>query len=189
LFPFPGPAGGEEPRGFLAGGQVGCDWQLGSIVIGARGLWDWSNQRGHHLAPGYPDFPVEIHIPWVATVVGRIGVLVQPTSMLYVVGGAAGVRGESPVSVVIGGSKLPFESANFNLNGWLVGGGYEGLLPSSWGLGANWSWFVEYNYMDFGKQDVQFTLSPLFVGPQFIPDLVRAQATDHVVLLGLNYRF
>src|SRR5713226_3547401 len=40
------PFARTTPDGFVRGGQVGCDYQFGSLVVGVRGLFDWSNLKG-----------------------------------------------------------------------------------------------------------------------------------------------
>jgi outer membrane immunogenic protein len=47
----------------------------------------------------------------------------------------------------------------------------------------NWSWKVEYNYMDFRSKDYTFVLTS---GPA---ELWRIDDQLHVVKAGVNYRF
>jgi outer membrane immunogenic protein len=55
-------------------------------------------------------------------------------------------------------------------------------------LGANWSAFLQYNYMGFGRRALVFTntvSSPLPVAP--FTEIIREDI--HVIKVGLNYRF
>jgi opacity protein-like surface antigen len=45
-------------------------------------------------------------------------------------------------------------SASNDRTGWTVGGGLE------WMFAPNWSVFAEYNYMDFGRENINFTAAP-----------------------------
>jgi outer membrane immunogenic protein len=62
-------------------------------------------------------------------------------------------------------------------SGWMLGAGFEQAVMT------NWSWKIEYNYMDFGAKNYPF------VSPVFATEIWRVDDKIHVVKLGLNYRF
>ena len=57
------------------GGQIGCDYQIGQWVIGARNMFDGTTIRGGAT--------------WFDTLTARGGYLVQPNVLLYAQGGVA----------------------------------------------------------------------------------------------------
>jgi outer membrane immunogenic protein len=71
-----------------------------------------------------------------------------------------------------------FYSADESRWGWLIGAGFEQALSRSW------SAKVEYNYMDFGQDRLNFR-GGVFQGTA--PFDIDQQV--HVVKLGINYRF
>lgn len=50
----------------------------------------------------------------------------------------------------------------------------------------NWSVFVEYNYMDFGRTDIAFVNPPGNIGT---PTLNATRLTLQTALVGVNYKF
>jgi outer membrane immunogenic protein len=61
--------------------------------------------------------------------------------------------------------------------GWLIGAGLE------WAFTPNWSAKIEYNFMDFGRERLNFGL----VGGGTVPFDIDQHI--HVVKAGINYRF
>jgi outer membrane immunogenic protein len=103
----------------------------------------------------------EAKIDWFGTVRGRAGFLITDQILLYGTGGLAYGRVEvsgSPIATnatLLFGGAFPytgagsaFTAAKTNV-GFAVGGGVEGKL-SPW-LPANWSWKLEYLYLDLGS--------------------------------------
>ena len=64
--------------------------------------------------------------------------------------------------------------------GWTVGGGLE------WMFAPGWSVFGEFNYMDFGRKDINFVAGPATVGA---PDVIRTRLTVETGVIGVNYKF
>jgi len=162
------------PKGGAIGGQIGCDYQTGPWVVGLRGLWDWSNLKGHGIE-GPPE-PVDTwldsaNIRSFAMATARLGYTIQPDSLLYVNGGAAWKRVHFFDGLIAGGS---VSTANVTRSGWTVGIGWEKMFA------PNWSFFVEYDFADFGKMHPNF-------GGSFTPGDITERL--QVVLVGLNYRF
>jgi outer membrane immunogenic protein len=137
-------------------------------------------------------------IDWFGTVRARLGYLVTDQLLLYATGGLAYGRvhvtafATSAVSVLGGApsvttSPLGFISAKINV-GWTVGGGIEGRF--TYWLPPAWSWKLEYLYVDLGSLD---TVIPLAGGPGFIGTFgtitTHTDFTDHIVRVGLNYKF
>src|SRR5690349_11832754 len=74
----------QSPAGWLGGGQVGFNWQMGHLVLGAEGDWDWTRQRDNlqinnfiassvTVAPAAYGYSDEEKIKWLATARARVG--------------------------------------------------------------------------------------------------------------------
>jgi outer membrane immunogenic protein len=111
---------------------------------------------------------------------GRVGLLINPTTLLYGTGGLAYGR--------ISASGTFFNSftsgtASFGDSttqvGWTLGAGVEGAIPNA----SNWTWKLEYLYIDFG------TLSGNGFNSQGEAYSWSTRVTDNILRVGLNYRF
>jgi len=154
--------------GFLAGGQIGFNVQSGPWVWGVEADISWTNADGSVPILVVTSFSSEMD--WLATLTGRIGYASGP-GLFYVKGGAAWVHEEHIARAPI--PPLEVRSGETR-SGWTVGVGYE------YDFGNSWSAKLEYSYLDFGEDSVQFPNSPL---------PVDIDQDMHVVKWGVNYRF
>jgi len=135
-------------------------------------------------------------IDWFGTVRGRLGILIGDQLLVYGTGGLAygevSVSGNSSISGVIesnpaASNEAAFSSSKTNV-GYSVGGGIEGRLAF---LPSNWTWKLEYLYLDLGSLDT--TTQPLVLGPALNPNsttiTTHTHFTDNIVRVGLNYQF
>lgn len=169
----PAPLGSHTAKGVVGGGQLGCDWQMGSWVFGAQGLFDGANIKGDHLFAGDV---YRTRVPWFGTATVRLGYTVAPNLLAYVKGGGAWKRDEETkidAGIVEG-------AARTTRSGWTVGGGLEYQLT------AGWSAFVEGDYMNFGRRSVIFTNLEVPPVPPTFPLGIRESIST--VMVGLNYR-
>jgi outer membrane immunogenic protein len=190
---------GRNDGNFIGGGQVGFNYQVGQYVWGVEGQisavahdnndddcgsFTWGTVHGHM-------FRCRDRGDWIATIAARLGVTFGQTGnwLLYVKGGGAfadarfGMRLRDDCSWTFCGSN------NFNFNdndntrtGWMVGAGIE------YGAWGNWSWKLEYNFMDFGHRNFHFEDAMTSCECTLIHDSDR-DLRLHVVKFGLNYRF
>jgi outer membrane immunogenic protein len=162
--------------GVLGGGQVGCDLQTGILVVGVEGSASWSDLRGSSidtLSGG--TLRDHSQVDFIGTVTGRIGVAFD-RSLFYVKAGAAVADDRYRANIVPSG--VLFYSASESRWGSLIGAGFEHSL------GHSWSVKVEYNYMDFGSERLNFRGGTFGgVAPFDIDQNVQ------VVKVGVNYRF
>jgi len=164
--------GGNTGDGFTGGGQVGCDMQFaGAWVLGIQGMYDWASLKGSNFYTPDHDYHDFDKVKSIATLTARLGYNILPISLLYVKGGAAWAKNK-PYELYLNGFNA---SADYTASGWTIGTGWEQRLA------GNWSWFIEYNYADFGSKDAKFTG----------PDTFTYRQTQHTnqVLVGLNYLF
>jgi outer membrane immunogenic protein len=181
----------SDPNGVIGGGQIGCNWQYqNGWVLGLETDFQGSGERATNTFDG-PFFlgegvhqSVEAKIEWFGTVRGRVGYLVNPTFMLYGTGGLA--YGETKITDnvrqnLIGGGPAFTTTSISNSStrvGWTLGAGAEGAL-FNWN---NWTWKVEYLYIDLGSQSAS-GVDPVVLGYSW-----NAKFTDNVVRFGLNYK-
>jgi outer membrane immunogenic protein len=159
--------------GLVGGGQFGCDYQMGPVVIGFQGMADAANIRGSDLQPN--GFVMNyFNLAWIETLTARIGFLVQPMALLYLKGGGAWTQ--QNVTMTVAGVSVA--TGQSTLGGWTAGGGIEFLFA------PNWSAFVEYSYHDFGDNQATLTLPP-----GIIPLNFNLNVNSQTILVGVNFRF
>jgi outer membrane immunogenic protein len=190
-------------KGWLAGGQVGCDKQFASgHVFGVEGMGLWTNIRG---TEGFTIGPVQeriegtvsARINWLASITARVG-HANGQHLWYVKGGAAfaretdtltgepgclevavaqldGCDGNTPLAAV---GPTVFSGRAIHA-GWTVGVGGE------WAVHSGWSVALEYNFYHFGTERVAF-YSPR-IGGLGVP--VDVTPRIHTLTIALNHRF
>jgi outer membrane immunogenic protein len=141
-------------------------------------------------------------IDWFGTVRSRLGFLPSSQLLIYVTGGLAyghvEVSGSTNVTTTFVGQRTG--TAAFGVSGtnvgFTVGTGMEGKFP--YWLPANWTWKLEYLYLDLGSLDAStpFATPPLIHGfpvnitsPAIGTITTLTHFTDNIVRVGLNYIF
>ena len=155
------------PKGWMAGGTVGYNWQSGAIVYGLEGDFDWADVS---TTAACGTFICQTKESWFATARGRLGYAFDRW-LPYVTGGAAfgRVRAASDNPLALGGSDT--------LAGWTVGAGIE------YAFLGNWTAKVEYLYADLGTfNNCGGTSCALALND-------NVSFTQNIVRAGLNYKF
>jgi outer membrane immunogenic protein len=154
-----------KPKGWLAGGTVGYNYQTGSWVWGLEGDYDWADVKASAACGA---FSCETKNTWLATARGRIGYAFDRWLPYFTGGGAFGqVKASTTNPAAPGASNTQV--------GWTVGAGIE------YAFLGNWSAKIEYLYVDLGK----FNCGTCVVG---LPtDNVTFK--ENIVRAGLNYKF
>ena len=176
-----------NPSGFLAGGQIGANFQAGIWVVGVEAQASWSSLTSSAACSSTATAAGIVTIlganctgkvDALGTVAGRLGVAFD---RLLVYGKAGAAWADDKYSIASITAALP--QLNFNASetrwGWMLGPGVEYAFTDTW------SGKLEYNYMDFGTRGVRFgnpTIALLFLDSN-----VRERI--HVVKAGINYRF
>src|SRR5579862_2888915 len=168
--------GREDDKGFMGGGQAGCDFQTTNLVFGIQGTFDFGNVKGSHALTDFPTFSEANSLKAVYTATGRMGYLYTPSFLGYVKTGMAWMQDKNQV-LQPGGSLL--ESAKYTLPGMTAGLGFE------WMFLPNWSAFAEYNYLWIEDTSGQhFTAAPGLIG-----ETLNVKQTAQQVRVGINYKF
>ena len=184
IVPFPTSIG---PGGWLAGGQIGANYQVDSWVIGIEAQASWARFRGsstcavNQLPPGGPPLiPIASNctatLDSLGTAAVRLGWAFDHL-LLYGKGGAAWSNDSHQVLMNTGDIQRLF-STNETRWGWMVGVGVEYAFTD------NWSAKIEYNYMDLGSDALRFADTS---GTVFMDTNIRERV--NVVKVGVNYRF
>jgi outer membrane immunogenic protein len=155
--------------GFI-GGTVGYNWQNGPWVLGLEGDYSWADISGSSTTCGFaPPHACGTTLESFGTFRGRFGYAVGPggTWLPYITGGLA--AGE----VHAWDALTPASGSAFRV-GWTVGVGIETVLSQ------NWTFKLEYLYMDLGSGSL-FDIVP------GIPETVSFRA--NLFRIGVNYKF
>lgn len=169
-----------DPSSFVGGGQIGYNWQLGSVVVGVEGdvAWrggsDGATFTSGNIFGGFAAFNTEQN--WVGTVRPRIGFSAQ-NWLLYGTGGIAFGGFQHSFTETRPGVVTRTATESETKAGWTAGGGVEYAFNPSWSLG------VEYLYMDFGPT----TLSQPAAGP-VPPSSTTFDDNSHLVRAKLNFK-
>lgn len=174
--------GSISPEGFLIGGQLGYDFDLGnSLVLGVVGDMSWSGMDGDTCveeAPGCDDTPDDSYasadINWLATVRARAG-FTTGSMLIYGTGGLAIADADASITNVEGLGD-PTRSDSNTHYGWVIGAGAEFKITDNMSLGA------EYLHVDLGSEDYAFR------GPT-VDVLSESDLTIDIVRASLNLRF
>ena len=187
-----------DVKGFLGGGQIGVNQQVGNWVFGIEADASWSNIKGSQtLTQGGPLIGITQNgiaattVDWVATVTGRFG-FAQDRWLVYAKIGAAwahenhtlrvsqfaGIPGAAPAELTFAAS------GSDNRFGYVLGIGSEVAL---WG---NWSFKSEYNYINLGNARTPLTGTQTTLGVATpVAFNAEIQQAIHLAKFGINYRF
>lgn len=177
----PGTVINGDRSSFLGGGQTGYNWQIGKWVFGVEGDLSWTDAKTSTTTNGTlvaNSFRVEnANTHWYATLTGRVG-YAWDNWLFYVKGGAAGVNVNYSANVSVAGIVTAFPGLSDTRKGWTIGAGIEQALSS------NWSWKLEYDFMDFGTRRYTFIDTT-----GAITNMVDINANVSTVKVGFNYRW
>lgn len=174
--------GGFGLSGGIAGGTVGCNYQISSFVIGIENDFSWTNKKGS--ASDLPPFNVaatsSTREKWIDTLRGRAG-FSWDRFLLYATGGGAWAG--TDVTVV---NPAPFSVTDSQTRtGWVAGvGGEWAAWTGPWGA---LTFKLEYLHADFGHKQY---INPPVVTPIGTTIVTRdARLTDDMVRAGVNLKF
>jgi len=158
--------------GFLGGGQIGGNVQFNALVLGVEGDFSWTGAGLNGSGTDSIGNAINTKIDWTSTVTGRIGAAFDRL-LIYGKGGVAFAQDQSGFTDLAGNSA----STNFTRTGWTAGAGIE------YGLTRNWSARIEYDYLAFSPQALNFSTPTT---PSYTSN---AGLNIQEIKAGINFRF
>jgi outer membrane immunogenic protein len=176
--------------GGLAGGQIGCNYQTGMLVLGIEGEGFWSGMKVTQdqfggITGSLLTRSASIRNRWDYDIAARFGIAFDRALVYGKAGWVAGRFDWNAADV-----NCPFvctsTQGSATLDGLLIGLGLE------YAFFNNWTTKFEYDYLGFGSKNVLFTTtcSGIFCGPSPISTNTQNVSADkHIFKVGLNYKF
>ena len=171
--------GHVDNAGFLGGGQLGYNYQIGHLVLGVEGGYQVSNARGGSstCTQMSPTLNCENDVMALGSVAGRLGYSFG-RMLVYGKGGwafgdiKAGMHRDDTGLGVLAGSQPAGASSSQWENGWTGGAGVEFALTDKWSAKA------EYMHYDFSGKNFMINQ---------IPAYSNISASGDYVTIGVNY--
>jgi outer membrane immunogenic protein len=161
-------------NGWLAGGQIGYNFQVRQFVFGIETDFSTGWLDGSSACPA-PAFNCSHSYNWLASLRGRLGVAVNDNrTLLYATGGAAWADVDYAAKDAVTGASFGTGFSNTHM-GWVAGAGIEHMLTQN--LTAR----IEYLY--YGFDSVTAPAGALAGGP------TNLNPTTQTVRFGLNFKF
>jgi outer membrane immunogenic protein len=161
-------------NGAMAGATVGWNYQIGQLVLGIEGDYDWQNLRGAEnttcptLGAGIVNCATSSN--WYGTFRGRVGYAMDRILLYATAGGA--------VTDIRASTAAQSWTSNTEL-GWAAGAGIEGAITDN--LTAK----VEYLFTDYSNGACT-TASCSTTG---VANTGSVKFYENMVRAGLNYKF
>lgn len=168
----------DSEDGFVAGAQVGYNWQCGAMLFGIEADWNWADlerQRTYDILGLVPLFENRRSVDWYGTLRTKSGIIVQDTLLLYVTGGLAFANITNRLDIPLANINV-FDRDDVRW-GWTAGFGTE------WAINDRISLKSEVLYMQFEDSNHSVPI----IGP------IAIDFTDRdsmwVSRIGLNFKF
>jgi outer membrane immunogenic protein len=192
--------------GFLGGGRVGANYQVGAWVFGFEGDFTGMVLKGHtsttfgpvtDKASGVTYTGTSAHRTtddWATTFTGRVGYTFDRVLAYGKLGVAVEQDGDTVVSIATT-TTLPATTTTVSgagtatRYGWTAGAGFE------YAFDKHWSGFVEYDHLGFLSQLVNLNPTAVPHLPSTLPSGITVDTARLVglnidrVVAGANYRF
>jgi outer membrane immunogenic protein len=183
----------EWGGGGVAGGQIGCNYQIEHLVVGIEGEGYWSSLKSTYtdiFPPGSDNENDSARNKWDFDVALRAGFAWDRT-LVYGKAGVAWGRFAfnegftEPCGFLGPGLCSINETGSTTLPGLLLGFGGEYAFASA----PNWSVKLEYNFIDYFARAVPFNELSTFTQATPFVETFSTSATKQIVKVGLNYKF
>jgi outer membrane immunogenic protein len=167
---FTGASLGNSSSGFVGGGQLGYNYQMGNFVLGAEWTIDGTSLNASRTVGALQG---SANTNWMTTVAARFGFAAN-NWLYYGKAGGGWANTSATLTNLNNGAQVSASNTN---SGWLVGAGVE------WAFAPQWSTRIEYNYLGLNTWNANSTI--------FAPNADRFSVSRNIqtVLVGLNYRF
>jgi outer membrane immunogenic protein len=181
----------NEPRGPVAGGQFGYNYQWNWMLLSLEEQVDWANITNQSstgsslLATITGASSVSQNVDWISFTNVRLGVVPSQHFVTYATGGLAvgGVKTSASSSVTAQGVTLSgSQSLDQTRVGWDAGLGFE------FAVNANWTLRADAKYYDLGTPSGSFTTNGAAgVAPLGIN--FSDPTKGYIGTVGLNWKF
>jgi outer membrane immunogenic protein len=182
--------GGANDVDPLAGGQVGCNWQSSTLVVGLEGDFDYFHSKPgfsnntNTLSDGVTPFTISQSLTtnYLATVRPRIGIGAD-RNLAYITGGVAFTQVRYTESYSDGAAPpgAGTATASRNLVGWTAGAGWEHAFADNWTVRA------EYLIAGFPKTSALGAITDAAGGTNALSG--SSDVTIQLIRAGVNLKF
>ena len=174
----------------LAGGQVGCNWQASTLVVGVEGDFDYFHSKPgfsnntNTLSDGVTPFTISptLTTNYLATIRPRIGIGAD-RNLAYITGGAAFTHVSYSESYSDGAAPPGVGTATTSkyLAGWTAGAGWEYAFAERWTVRA------EYLIAGFPKVSAVGAITDAAGGSNTLHG--SSDVTIQLVRAAVNFKF
>jgi outer membrane immunogenic protein len=182
--------GGTNATSVLGGGQVGCNWQTGTLVFGLEGDLDYFRSsptfanNTNTLSDGVTPFTISqsLTTDFLSTVRPRIGIGAD-RNLAYITGGVAFTRVNYTESYTDGAAPPGTGTATASryLVGWTAGAGWEYAFAEHWTVRA------EYLIAGFPTTSANGAITDAAGGSN--PLRGSSDVTIQLIRAGVNWKF
>ncbi len=172
-----------QPSGFIGGGQIGYNYQMGGFVWGVEADFSGADIRGSDSKTvTLPNVTIagtgNQKLDDFGTLRGRVGVVPFTPLFIYATGGLAYGHVSADISETCscGPSTTATVSTSSNRWGWTAGGGIE------WMFAPHWSLKGEFLYYNLGQVSADLTVAGIGITS-------TAKVRGDIARGGINYRF
>jgi opacity protein-like surface antigen len=172
----------------IGGGQVGANYQIGHVVVGASADLSWVASRGDEtcfglLGGNFFASNCSVDPTLFSTFTARLGYAFGHT-LLYAKGGAAWEHTNVDITVNNNpGQHFLSSATGYGEWGWTAGGGIEYALSPAWSV------LLEYDFLGFGAANVA---TPYVAGNPLpghpVGPIAGLSSDVSEVKLGVNYK-
>lgn len=177
-----------QNAGFLAGGQIGYNWQINNTLVGLEGDVDYAHISSAKAITlensGSLTTTAQQNIAWLSTIRARLGKLATHNILVYLTGGPA--FGSTNLAfdqrqIEVSCTTTPCSTGNTTQSkaGWTAGVGLEYAVTQQATFKA------EYLYVDLGTMTIN---APSNTSPGIINYQINSSFNNNIVRLGINYK-
>ncbi len=174
--------------GFIGGGQIGYNYQMGQFVVGVETDLQYvdGKRASSFTSPALGGLTTSAgsELNYLGTVRARLGLLASERLLVYATGGLAYGNPDNTAAVFAAGTGARWGGGSDATRfGYTVGAGAEYAFTN------NWTAKIEYLYYDLGRRNV--TAGPLNAAALAtgVAYQARFENSGSVVRAGLNYKF
>lgn len=189
---------GRNGNGFIGGGQIGYNYQIGQFVLGAeadlqyldmRQQSAWARTLSDAGATATITTSARSSVDWLGTVRARAGFAIDRT-LIYATGGLAYGRTKDASTITSVGSDDDGDFVGLwtgrktgTRAGWTLGGGVEYAITDNLTVRG------EYLYYDLGRSKYVLAGSATDPDDEFLGANVRRKTNGSIVRAGMNWKF